>query len=239
MLGAIVFACCHVFNFLFAIADDADTGALDIILRPLKLWLKAIANMPQRLWVTALAAASLTALAMSLLVIGGLPYERLWDWGFKKPANKSLIGAVMSQVDKVEGKGADNLEDAVKDFADSQNLEPTEDKPLPPKPRLHSDCVIVGYRLDAQGKLQLLVLGTAHRNKLVYACSISPQLSNEESAGLLQMLSDTRSHQSYLPVKMSATWVVPKYSCRVSYEKQEPTGRLSNPRWEEFLGAIQ
>ena len=44
------------------------------------------------------AAAGLTAAVMSVVVIGGLPYERLWDWGFKQPPKQNLLGAVASQV---------------------------------------------------------------------------------------------------------------------------------------------
>jgi hypothetical protein len=238
VIGALAFASCHLFTFLFAIADDADTGALDIIMKPLKLWFRAFRNLPSRLWVTDTAAAGITAMAMSIIVIGGLPYDRLWDWGFQKPKDKNLLGAVASQVQKVEGKGADNLEDAVKDFAATQKLEEAKKPTPPPKPRLKADCVILGYRVDAEGKLQSLVLGTAKQGKLVYAGAVMPQLSAEETAGLMQMLSDTASHQSYLPIEMQAKWVVPKYSCRISYESQEDSGRLKDPRWEEFLGAL-
>jgi hypothetical protein len=242
VVGLVAFASCHLVTFLFAIADDADTGVLDIVLRPLKLWFKRFAKLPSQLWLTDTAAAGLTAAVMSVVVIGGLPYERLWDWGFKKPPKQNLMGAVMSQIQKVEGKGNDNLEDAVKDFAGTQNLEEAG-KPIaspPPKPRLHSDCVILGYRLDASGRLQSLVLGTAYKKKLVYAGSVSPKMSPEESTGLMQMLSDTSTKQPYLPLQISATWVVPKYSCRVSYNKQEKqTGRLLDPQWEEFLGKLR
>ena len=98
--------------------------------------------------------------------------------------------------------------------------------------------MILGYRVDVDGKLQSLILGTALKDKLVYACSITPQLSPEEVAGLTQMLYDTASHQPYLPIQVNAQWVVPKYSCRISYESQEKSGRLMNPRWEEFLGTL-
>jgi hypothetical protein len=242
VVGLMAFASCHLVTFLFAIADDADTGVLDIVLRPLKLWFKLFAKLPARLWLTDTAAAGLTAAVMSVVVIGGLPYERLWDWGFKQPPKHNLMGAVMSQVQKVEGKGADNLEDAVKDFAGTQNLDAGR-KPVaspPSNPRQHADCVILGYRLDTEGRLQSLVLGTAYRKKLVYACSVSPQLSADESAGMLKMLSDTSAKRPYLPLQISATWVVPKYSCRVSYGKQEnQSGRLLDPQWEEFLGKLR
>ncbi len=233
VVGLLAFASCHLITFLFAVADDADTGMLDIVLRPLKLWFKLFAKLPARLWLVDTAAAGLTAAVMSVVVIGGLPYERLWDWGFKQPPKQNLMGAVMSQVQKVQGDGADNLEDAVKDFAGTQNLD-DGGKPIaspPPKPRQQADCVILGYRLDATGRLHSLVLGTAFKKKLVFAGVVTPKLAAEESAGVLQMLSDTSAKQPYLPLQFRATWVVPKYSCRVSYGKRDKqTGRLLDPQ---------
>ena len=129
VVGLMAFAGCHVFNFLFAVADDADTGALDIILRPLQVVAEGDSgNCRRGCGSPNTAAAGLTAAVMSIVVIGGLPYERLWDWGFKQPPKQNLLGAVVSQVQKVEGKGADNLEDAVGDFAGKQNLDDAEGK---------------------------------------------------------------------------------------------------------------
>jgi hypothetical protein len=241
VLGVMFFAGCHVFNFLCAVADDPDTGALDLILRPLKLWLKAFQSLPARLWVTDTAAAGLTAGVMSLVVIGGLPYERLWDWGFKQPPKQNLMGAVMSQIQKVEGQGADNLEDAVGDFAGKQNLD--DDKkgktpPPPPKPQMVVDCVILGYRVDSEGRLLGLLLGTAYKDKLAYACSVSPQLDPEEAQNLVDNLSQVRTDQPYIASQAGALWVKPTYACRVTCEKQEANGRLLHASWKELLGEL-
>lgn len=241
VVGTLAFFGCHLLTFMFAISDDADTGAFDFILRPFKLWIKAFRNLPERLWLTNTAAAGLTAAVMSILVIGGLPYERLWDWGFKQPPKQNLMNAVMEQAKKIEGSGDKSMEEAINDFAGEAGVDDKDanKKPTPPKPRMKTDCVVLGYRVGAGGKLQSLVLGTAYRDKLVYACSVSPQLSDDESAGLLQMLSDSQSHQAYVSTAMDAQWVVPKFSCRVSYERQEKSGRLVNAKWEEFLGQFR
>lgn len=242
IVGGLAFVGCHILSFIFAVSDDADTGAFDFILRPLKLWIKVFRNLPERLWLTNTAAAGLTAVAMSMLVIGGLPYERLWDWGFKQPPKQNLMDAVMAQAQKIEGSGKKDMEEAIKDFAGNAGVDgksPNSKPTPPPKPRLKTDCVILGYRVGAGGKLQSLVLGTAYRDKLVYACSAAPKLTDEESAGLLQMLSDSQSPRAYVSTTANAQWVVPRYSCRVSYERQEETGRLVNAQWDEYLGEIR
>ena len=160
---------CHIFNFLVLAADDADIGLLDLLLKPVKLWIRAVQDLPTRLWVTDTAACGVTAVLMSVLVIGGIPYERLWDWGFKEPPKQDLMGAVMNQVKKLDrGKGSEDLEKSVKDFAGDKDFDAMQKtKVEPPKPRTNVDCVIVGYLLDRDGLASTLLLGTANRGQLV------------------------------------------------------------------------
>lgn len=243
LIGCLAFAGMHVLNFLLMVGDDADTGALDLILRPIKLWIKAFKHMPTRLWVANTAAAGLTASTMSIVVIGGLPYERLWDWGFKQPPKQNLLGAIAQQAQKVKGEGADNLEDAVADFADSQNLDEQNQQqkspPTPPKIQKEVDCVILGYRVDGQGQLMTLILGTAHRGRLVFAAAVSPKLDDKQSQDLLDDLQAIQTGQSLLTTQMSANWVQPVFVCRVKCDKQDPqTGRLVNATWEELIGEV-
>jgi hypothetical protein len=171
MIGLIAVAGCHIFNFLVLAADDADFGILDVLLKPVKLWLRAIHQLPMRLWVVDAAACGLVAAVMSLVVIGGIPYDRLWDWGFKEPPKQNLMGAVMNRVKELDnGKESDDLEKSISDFAGDKNVEPT-DKPKtePSKPRENTDCVILAYQLDRDGRVASLLLGTAHRGDLVFA----------------------------------------------------------------------
>ncbi len=95
--GAVTVVVCHVFNFLKLAADDADIGLLDLLLKPLRLWARTCQNLPKRLWFFDAVVCGLTAIVMSLVVIGGIPYERLWDWGFQEPPKQNLMGAVMDR----------------------------------------------------------------------------------------------------------------------------------------------
>jgi hypothetical protein len=239
MVGFLAFAGCHIFNFITAAAEDSDFGVMDILLKPIKLWMWAFHNLPERQWVTDGAAAGLVAVVMSIVVIGGIPYDRLWDWGIEKPSDPNLMGAVMSRMQQVKGdRGADNLEDAVGDLAGKANLEEQDVPEPPPKPRKKIDCVIIGYRLDTEDRLQSLILATALRDKLVYACSIMPDLSPSEIADLMARLEAIPSHQPYLIVQVNAHWVEPRYTCRVTFEEQDKTGRLIQPQWDEMLGKL-
>jgi hypothetical protein len=237
-IGLLAFAGCHIFNFLVLAAEDADVGTLDPVMKPVKLWMRAAHNLPTRLWVSNTAASGVTAAAMSLLVIGGLPYERLWDWGFEPPAKQELMGAVMDRVKKLESRnGADNLEDAIGDFAGTADGL-TDEKVVPETPREKADCVILGYRLDPNGKVDTLELGTNYLGRLVYAGRVKPEISAEEMARLKESLSRIRAYQPLIQIQSeSATWVKPKIACRVSYTHRD-NGRLHGIKWHSLLGRI-
>jgi len=242
-VGVFMFLGCHLLNFLMVVSDEPDCGAFDLVLRPFRVWTWTFRTLPKRLVVTDGAAAGLTAALMAIVVIGGLPYDRLWDWGFKQPPQQNLLGAVASQIQEVEGRGADNLEDAVGDFAGKQNLD--DDKqgktPSPPplKPRLEVDCVILGYRVDSEGRLLGLLLGTARKDKLVYACTVSPKADSKETQDLVEVLSQIRTDRPYVPSQASALWVKPIYACRVTCVKQEVNGRLLGASWKALLGKLR
>jgi hypothetical protein len=238
--GFVVVAGCHIFNFLVCAADDADFGVLDLFLKPLKLWIRAAHNLPHRLWVTNSAACGLAAMVLSLAVIGGIPYERLWDWGFQAPVKQNLMGAVMDRAKQLDSRnGADNLEDAIGDFAGSQGIEGEETKMPPPKPRSQADCVIIGYQVDRDGRLATLFLGTAHRKKLIYAGRVTPDLPDEELQSLLESLEAAQRKGAFIPMQLKANWVEPKFACRVTYGERLKSGQLRDIQWDTLMGGIR
>jgi hypothetical protein len=240
MIGLLIVAGCHIFNFLVLAADDADFGVLDLLLKPLKLWLRAFHNLPTRLWMVDAAACGLVAVIMSFLVIGGIPYERFWDWGFTPPVKQDLMGAVMKRARQLDsGKGSDDLEEAMKDFAGDADAE-GKDLPNvpPPKPKQSADCVILGYRLDKEGRLDTLLLGAVHRGKLVYAGNVRPRMEPGEVRSLIAMLESSRAQQPFIAVEAEAIWVEPKYTCRVKFREKANNGSLREIEWSELLNRI-
>jgi hypothetical protein len=236
--GLLAFAGCHIFNFLVLAAEDADVGTIDLVMKPVKLWMRAAHNLPARLWLSNTAATSVTAAVMSPLVIGGLPYERLWDWGIEAPTKQELMGAVMDRVKKLESRnGADNLEDAIGDFAGTADGL-SDQQTTPETPREKADCVILGYKLDRDGNVESFELGTNYLARLVYAGRVKPQMPADEKASLIQRLKSIRTHQPLIPIQAeSVVWVKPKYACRVSFEYRKK-GQLYGVKWERLLGRI-
>jgi hypothetical protein len=233
--GFLAAAGCHIFNFLVLAADDADVGIIDIVLKPVKLWMRAFHYLPKRLWVSNTAICGVVAIAMSFLVIGAIPYERFWDWGFEPPAKQELMGAVMDRVKKLEKAKQQSLEEAIGDFAGKAGVEEEE---VPSKPRQKADCVILGYQLDKDGRITDLILGTNYLARLVYAGRVTPEMSEEERTRLLKLLKPIRTHEPLIPIESDTTmWVKPKYACRVSYDTRAK-GRLQGIEWERLLGQI-
>jgi hypothetical protein len=237
-LGVLLAAGCHIFNFVVLAADDADFGVMDILLKPLKLWIHAARELPTRLWVANTAACGVTAATMSIVVIGGIPYERLWDWGFQEPVKQNLMSAVMDRARKLESRN-ESLEDSIKDFAGSQNLEADElNQPKPEKPRSKADCVILGYQLDREARLEALVLGTSLRGKLIYAGNVALTMPDDERAMLLQKLNALRTHDPFIRIEAEAKWVRPRLACRVTYVERQRSGRLVDVQWDRLLGEL-
>src|SRR5262249_28194301 len=89
-LGFLVFIGCQVFNLLVRATEDPDVGVLDLVLRPLKLWVRSWHELPRRLWIANGAINGYLATSLACSVIGGIPYERLLDWGIKQPPKENL-----------------------------------------------------------------------------------------------------------------------------------------------------
>ena len=238
-IGAMTVTGCHVFNFLSLAADDADVGLLDLFLKPFRLWTRTCRQLPKRLWFFDALVCGLTAVVMSFLVIGGIPYDRLWNWGIKEPPKQNLMGAVMDRAKEIDSN-SDSLEDAIGDFAGKGGVE--EDgaakKPETPQPprREKTDCVILGYQLDRDGRLTSLLLGAAHGKKLAFAGRVTPKLSEAEISELVAALKTIVVKQPFISIAAEdVIWVRPKFTCRVTYSEKLKSGHLRDIQWDTIL----
>jgi hypothetical protein len=84
-----------------------------------------------------------------------------------------------------------------------------------------------------------LYLGTAYRKRLAYAGSVAPELPEDERRALLQSLEAIKSLKAFVPIEAHATWVQPKYTCRVTFDQRLKGGRLRDMKWETLLGGIE
>jgi ribosomal protein L40E len=233
---------CHLIAFILLMREVSDFGLLDIILKPIKPWIMRVHELPRYQWLCHLGASSVVAVLMSVLVIGGIPYERLLDWGTKKPVKQNLMGAVMDQAKKIEGEEK-SLEEAVQDFAGKQDVT-DEGKPkakkTEPKERQQDDCVIIGYRPTSEGIVYQLLLAGENYGKLQYVGSVTPQLSVKELRELTSQLAVHKAHEPFVKMALDPgiVWVKPRVACRVSYAYKGKKGGLFEIKLESMLGEI-
>jgi hypothetical protein len=175
---------------------------------------------------------------MSMLVIGGIPYERLWDWGFKQPVKQDLMGAVMDRAKELDSGNDGELEDAIGDFAGKASTEGGNVPKAPEKPREKSDCLILGYQVDRDGRLDSLLLGAVHKKKLTYVGRVSPEMAEEARSALLAELVAIKTLKPFITLEAEGTWVKPKFTCRVSYGEKMRDGQLREVKWDALLGSV-
>lgn len=239
--GTACFVVCHVCVFVILLNEDASTNLLDVILRPIRIWSYIFSDLPQRQWMVHLGFSGLLAALMSLLVIGAIPYERLLDWGTTPPPKQNLMGAIMDQAQKAKGDDNKSLEEAVQDLGGSADLEDSDNKEKKPsnepKPRGFEDCLILGYKANHEGLVYSLILGAERFNKLQYVGRVTVQLPLKELREISNQLAETETSRPFVPMQLEATWVKPKFFCRVSYARKGKKGGLYEVELEEWLGA--
>lgn len=240
LLGFVSFGVCHTYCFAKVMNNEADVKFLDYILRPIKTWSIAFRDMPERGWVCYVGLSGLTAVAMSLLVIGGIPYEKLLDWNIKEKAKFNLMGAIMEQAQNAAEDDEKSLEEAVGDLAGKAELDEDKKKQAAKNKREREDCIIIGYMANQAGEIQTLFLAAEHYAKLSYAGSVrATGLAEAEMRELTRNLAASKSHRPFVKVSIDgATWVKPKYLCRVSYRRRGKQGGLFGAKLEDLLGEV-
>ena len=239
-VGLVAFGICHTYCFLQVMKSEADTKMLDYILRPIKSWSIIFRGMPERGWVCYIGLSGLTAVAMSLLLIGAIPYERLLDWNVKEKAKFNLMGAILDQAGNNAAEDEKNLEEAIGDFAGKAELDEEEKRNAAKNARPKEDCIIIGYMTNQAGDIHTLFLAAEHYAKLSYSGSVPVTgLSEEDLHGLTTKLAASRTHRPFVRISIDgATWVKPKHLCRVSYKRRGKQGGLFGARLEDLLGEV-
>ena len=239
LIGLVAFFVSHTYCFVQILKNEADIKLLDYLLRPIKTWSIIFRGMPERGWVCYAGLSGLTAVVMSMLVIGGIPYERLLDWNIKEKAKFNLMGAIIDQAQDMAEENDKSLEEAVGDLAGKAEL---DDKKKPAeKVREREDCIIIGYMANSTGKIQTLFLAAERYSKLSYAGSVPARgLPDQDLEELLTKLSDSKTYRPFVRISIDgATWVKPKYLCRVSYRRKGKQGGLFGAKLEDLLGQVK
>ena len=196
------FAGMHVLNFLFAVGDDADTGALDLILRPIQAVDQGVQEHAHAVVGHQLGGGGADGrddvdrgdrrAAVRAVVGLGLQAAAETEFARRRRANKRRRWRVTARtISRMQSPIS-----PIRKTSTSRTSSPRR-RPAPPKILKEVDCVILGYRDDGQGKLRTLILGTMHRRPSWFLrgrVTVNPD--DKESQDLLEELKAIRSSQS-------------------------------------------
>ncbi|QDU18092.1 hypothetical protein CA11_59430 [Gimesia maris] len=249
-VGLMMFLVGHFIAYLNAVSRSADFSILSIIVTPFKIWRPAIRRFPQGAWKLDLAVWGLTLVVGAFAIVGGFEFNSLFkDWGVKKTANVNLLASVVDQAKSADGEGgADNIEDALNDFAGGTEEEDSaasaakakaaaaaqaampapeeEPKPEPEPvaepetaPRLESDCLLVGYSALPNGTIDAVLLASSYNKQLVYAGYIrGSELPEDIRLEWQKRLPQLEQKQPFVKTSQVATWIKPRITLKVSSE---------------------
>lgn len=240
--GLAIAAITHLVGFILCSFENAEFGVFDVITKPVKTWKKLLSHLPDRLWLANSMNVGVTTTLASALIVGGIPYDNLLDWGIKARAKKSLVASIADQAAKAHGNGSDNLEDAMSDFAGegAGDLEGAS-VPKPPvaKPRKPLECLIIGYQASKDGTLRNLLLAAESYGKLKYVGKVKPRLDAVELEALKKRLGENHSTRPFVKCPESGVWVRPRYPCKATHTEWERGKRPEDLQWEELLEEIK
>jgi hypothetical protein len=231
----------HITCVVMTASSDPDMGVVDLIVNPLKAWFRRIARLPEKLWLVIGASNGIALAVTAVLIVGGIPWHRLGDLGIETPTKTTLVEAITSA--EAGGPSKDqSLDDAVVDFAGQsmpgdQQSEPPK-KPAEPKPRVKADCLIIGFNTNEFDEITEVLIATDASGRLVYAGKLVPELPPAEKVEFQSKLKRAKTGKPLVKTGQVATWVKPRFPCRVSYAEQATNGRLLEMEWEELLPEI-
>lgn len=245
VLGGIALAVvCHVVSFVLVATEDTQLGPLDLVVNPFRAWTKLCYALPRRFWLLDLVVSSVVASIAAAAIIGGIPYDRLWDWNIQAPVKQNLVAAIAA---KATGKPQESaLDKAMKKFAEDAGVDGYGDLPnlddlklskdFKPKP---IDGLIVGYTTGDNGRIDELIIVTEHRKKLIYAGRITPKMPVEELDALQLRFQANSAPKPFVTVLGNANWVKPKFPCRLTYLKRVESGMLQGLVWKGLLRELR
>lgn len=240
LVGIMVAVTAHVTSFIFASSEDADMGVADLLIKPFKSWKAIAAELPERLWLANTLNVGVTTTLSAALIVGGIPYERLLDWGFKPRAKQTLVSMIAEQAAKAPGSGSDSLEGAMGDFAGKAagDLE-GDKKPEPAKPRTKLECLVIGYQLDKEGALVKLLLAADNGGKLKYIGAVRPKLDADEEAKLLERFAASAAARPLVKTTESGVWLRPRFMVSATYTEWPEGRRPRDLTWDAMMDEVK
>src|SRR5690606_11962295 len=72
LTGLVAVMVCHATCFIMAATTDVDLGLLDMVVKPLKAWVRACGQLPRKLWLVMGASGGINSAVCAAIIIGGI-----------------------------------------------------------------------------------------------------------------------------------------------------------------------
>ncbi len=224
----------HTASYMHAIHKNDKLSPMDFLLKPGEVWKPTLSNLPATGNRLCLWAWGVTAIVGALMIVGGIRWSAMFeDWGFEKAAQKNLVQAVVQKAREEKAAQNGSLEDAMNDFVGEED-ENKEPKP----PAFETDCVVVGYRANRNGKVVMLILGAAPRGRLQHVGTLNvTDLPPETSESLVDRIRNTqhRATPFVSPMPITGNWLQPTMLVRVGHDDWTKNFGMIRPVFMELL----
>jgi hypothetical protein len=219
-------------------------GFVDAMLHPIDAWRPTFRELPAlapRVW---LAAWGLTGAVCAIVILGGVRYAVLVeDWGFRKPVNGAVRARVrISALEKAvaEGALAEDFEKAATERAEIEARIAAEAEARGiDLDVISADCVVIGFKLNADGSVSELLLASLVGEELHYVGSVSDGIPDDVRRDLAARLQTITRDKPFVECSAAGTWVKPIITCKTNFKSWTPDKQFYDVTFKELLGDIE
>jgi hypothetical protein len=208
--GIAAFLAAQVVGFVILMRNDATAALLDVLLKPFKVSAMLFRELPKRFWIVDAGICGLVAALSAVVIIGSVPYHVLWSWNVDYNSTQHLTDALSQEM------GAKGV---------AIEAPPESDRTV-------IDAVIIGYELSDAGNIRVVLVARESYGKLMYAGGVEPTGDPAQLFELRENLMAIPSRGPVIPMTFNSNWVLPKYTCQISYAFEQDNKKLTDIRWE-------
>jgi hypothetical protein len=178
----------------------------------------------------ALLAFGIVAEVVGLAVVGGIPWDRVWELGPAEPPKRKLV---------------QSIENIGKETDDESTTAPAGNI-LSAKRR--ADCVIIGYTPTLASRIvggspddpdfSSLILASDIRGKLTFVGVVSGGIPDADRQAIRTRLRELARNRAIIPAGVSANWLEPVLACRVTYARTTSDNRFEGIEYDKLLAEI-
>ena len=221
---------------MHAIMVNDSLSFLDMILKPWVIWNTTFHELPRSFKRVALGSWGLSAAFFAALVVGGVKYDEIIDWG-KVPPKEEEAEHQLACSAVCRPNESKSMEEALNDFADKAAIGTDEDKEklLAEKRQNSINCVIIGFMPHRENDFHALVLAGEPEGKLRWIGMVSTGIPDDVRLMLNKEMRRMLRSTPVVRCNLEAFWIDPKLKCTVKFEDWSSNKRMVNPGFDKLL----